>query len=287
MLVAAVLVPDTALLVPGVAGRADVAVDLRAAVLDALRGALDSAPGAEVVVVAPADERRVPADERRAPADRHEPVELAGSVTASLAAAGVPDALLITVPVVELAAPRTGPERRGARLVERPPSVASAVALHLLVAAGRTCAVRVVEVPRAPRDTDDTAGTWTELGRDLVAGDEEVVLVVVGSGSARHGPDAPLAEDPDAAAADHAMVGAFEQPDPAALAVLAETLTARDATRLAVSGWAPWHVLAGAVAAGPVTSGAAPDARSAVTADVTAPVLLGAQHVVGTWRVSA
>lgn len=277
MLVAAVLVPDTALLVPGAAGRRDVARELRTSVLAALRAALGDGP-ARVVVVAPADER----------AREEGPVELVGAVTASLAAAGVPDAALADVPAVRLAPPSDEAARVPVTRVSRPPSVASAVALHLLAAAGRREGVRVVEVPRpAARVGSDDPRAWTGLGGDLVAGDGPVVLVVVGSGSGRHGPDAPLAEDAAALDLDAMLVTALVAADRAGVAVLAGALTAELAAALAVSGWLPWRVLAGAA----LGSASAPDdaglALPPVTSDVTAPVLLGAQHVVGTWRVAA
>jgi hypothetical protein len=301
MLVAAVLVPDTALLVPGAAGRSDVAREVRADVLQSLRAALEDASA--VVVVAPADERR----------GTEHPVELVGTVTASLAAAGVPDSLLPAVPVLDLPGPSRGTERPVVPLVTRPPSVASVVALHLLDAVGRRSGVRVVEVPRpGAAPASDEPRVWTELGRDLVSGDAPVVLVVVGSGSGRHGPGAPIAEDPDALEADGLLVGALTHAD---VATLVGGLTARRAARLAVSGWRPWQVLAGAVAAvSPGIEGTPRDAATrtpvaltgterdvvaegrtdlatrpapGLVADVTAPVLLGAQHVVGTWRVTA
>ena len=117
MLVRAALVPDTALLVPGAAGSADVLAVLRAAALAAVAEVVAS--GARtIVVVAPG------------PASR----ELGGTVRPSLGAAGIPDDLLgWPSEAVTLA-------RRGTRRVRRSPS---AVALHLLLRArpdAATCA---------------------------------------------------------------------------------------------------------------------------------------------------
>ena len=77
MLVAAALVPDTALLVPGTAGDADVLVGLRTAAVEAVAEVVAAEVGT-IVVVAPGPVPR----------------ELAGTVRPSLGAAGVPDELL-------------------------------------------------------------------------------------------------------------------------------------------------------------------------------------------------
>ncbi|MEN1977071.1 hypothetical protein AAHH18_18250, partial [Cellulomonas sp. P4] len=78
--------------------------------------------------------------------------------------------------------------------------VPASVALTLLCAAGVTAAVDVVELPRDPGgDAPDARGV-----PDVPAG--VVLLVVVGSPSARHGDAAPLAEDPRAADADAALL---------------------------------------------------------------------------------
>ncbi|WP_456847340.1 hypothetical protein, partial [Cellulomonas sp. P5_C6] len=160
MLVRAALVPDTALLVPGASGSAQVLAGLREAALRAVAEVV-SADVATIVVVAPGPEPR----------------ELTGVVRPSLAAAGVPDELL-GWPVAGIRLP-PGPATN--------PSVSSAVALHLVACAGRTTGLRVVEVSGRQR-ADDLAA----LGAALV-GDGPTGLVVVGSGSGRHGPDAPLA----------------------------------------------------------------------------------------------
>src|SRR5689334_178266 len=108
MLVAAALVPDTALLVPGAAGEADVLVGLRTAAVEAVDVVVE-AEVRTVVVVAPGPVAR----------------ELSGTVRPSLGAAGVPDDLLWW-PVDPVALP--GPGRDV-------PAVASAIGLHLLARA--------------------------------------------------------------------------------------------------------------------------------------------------------
>ncbi|WP_315098566.1 hypothetical protein, partial [uncultured Cellulomonas sp.] len=163
MLVVAALVPDTALLVPGVAGDADVYLDLRRAALAAVTHVVAADVGT-VVVVAPGPRSR----------------ELSGTVRPSLGPAGVPDDLLAW-PVTPVLLPGAGEDR---------PGVPAAVALHLLAHAGRRRGLRVLEVT-GRESSDDLAAA----GRGLVA-DGPTGLVVVGSGSGRHGPDAPLADDP-------------------------------------------------------------------------------------------
>ncbi|MBU5422658.1 hypothetical protein KQI48_08275 [Cellulomonas hominis] len=110
---AVVFLPDTALLVPGAAGRADPAAALREAAVAAVREASGVTDG-PVLVVAPA---------RRAGTLTH-------PVATGLGAAG-------------LAAP-SGPDRPAARA-----DVPASVALVLLRAAGVSAPVDVVEVPRA------------------------------------------------------------------------------------------------------------------------------------------
>ena len=79
-----------------------------------------------------------------------------------------------------------------------------------------------------------------------------------------------LADDPAAPAYDARLVADLAAVDPAALDRLAG-LDAGEAAALAVTGWGPWQVLLGAL----------DGAR--VVADVRGVLLLGAQHVVGTW----
>jgi len=239
VLLAAALVPGTALVVPGAAGRAEVLADVRADVLEALGRVLATGPR-EVVVVAPARSDRT--------------LDHPGRPT--LAAAGIPDAVLGWPPAGDDADAVTG----------APPGVPASVAMLALARAGWTGPVRVAEV--------GSAGPGSRLrswGAAIDAGDVPTVLVVVGSLSARHGPDAPLADDERALPYDAAVLAAIGDGGPAARAALA-ALTAQDAQELAVTGWGPWQVLLGA------TGSAAVEARV-----LGAAVPYGAQHVVATW----
>lgn len=267
MLVAAVLVPDTVLLLPGVAGRGpDPAwlADLRSAAVRAVRDAVRSA--GRVVVVAPGRASRT----------------VVGTVAVGAAAAGVPDHLLRDpVPSVRLAAPPTaptpGPAAGGAA------GTGTSVGLHLVLAAGpsRTDVVagapdeevpglHAVEVAPAP------AATLRAQGARLCA-DVPTALVVVGSGSARHGADAPLPGDERAAALDADLLAALRSGSGPGRDALADLDAARCA-ELAVTGWGPWQVLVGAldVATGPVA-----DPRVMV-----AGVHGGAAHAVVAWDVA-
>jgi hypothetical protein len=249
MLAAAALAPDTALVVPGVSGRSDVLADLRGNALEAVRDALEVDPGL-VVVVAPGTATR----------------EVAGPVRASLAAAGVPDALLSWAPVAG---------RPDASTV----GVAASVALVLLVRAGWTGPVRVVEtapVTAAGGEGEPRPAELRALGARVAGGEgTRVVLVVAGSSSARHGPDAPRADDSRAPAFDAAVLADVADGGPGARARLA-ALDPALAAELDVSGWAPWQVLLGAVEAlGP---DADVDARV-----LAAPVPFGAQHLAARW----
>ena len=238
MLVVAALVPDTALLVPGTAGDADVLVGLRTAAVEAVTEVVD-ADVATIVVVAPGPVPR----------------ELAGTVRPSLGAAGVPDESLWWPPeTVEL--PGHGQDA---------PAVPSAVGLHLLARARRHTGLRVVEVSGR-----QSAEALADLGRALV-GDGPTGLVVVGSGSGRHGPDAPLADDERAPGHDARVLADLADAGPEARARLAAD-DADLAAELAVRGWAPWQVLLGAAGERPV--------RSRVLAESTE---LGAHHAVLVW----
>ncbi|NTW42128.1 MAG: hypothetical protein HGA44_20005 [Cellulomonadaceae bacterium] len=238
MLTAAALVPDTALLVPGVGGRTDaLVVGLREAALAAVAEVLSSRPG-RVAVVAPAVRPRT----------------ITGPVRASLAGAGVPDAMLGWV----VPGPRDAPV----------PAVASAVAVHLLARCGAGSPDEVVEVTGSTSAED-----LHRLGAALAA-DGPTVLVVVGSLSARHGPDAPLADDPRAPALDSACARDLADPTPAARARLA-AVEPEQAAALAVTGWAPWQVLVGAA------DGTHVQGRLLARADPA-----GAAHGVFTWRTT-
>jgi hypothetical protein len=258
MLVAAALVPDTVLLVPGAAGRDDVLADLRAAALDAVAAVLDAEPEL-IVVVAPG---------RR-------DGDLVGPVRASLTAAGIPDG--------RLGWSRAAPD--GAPVV----GVAASVGLLMLARSGWTGPVRVVEV--GPPDNGSVAGSGlpaprpalhlrsegaqlVEAGPGSAASPTRsggVGMLVVGSHSARHGPDAPLADDERAPAYDAALLADLADGGPAARARLA-ALDPGLARELGVTGWGPWQVLLGSVG------------DREVDAEVLAAAApFGAQHVVATW----
>jgi hypothetical protein len=248
MFLAAALVPDTALLVPGVGGVADAGAEFREPALAAVGEA--AASGGRIVVVAPGR-----ADRRRG-----------AMVQASLGAAGVPDEALgwrTPAQVRDWPAP-SAPDRSGPAA-----GVSASVALFLL-AQHHAAAAEVVEVAAH----DEAAGRATALhalGARLVA-DGPTSLVVVGSPSGRHGPDAPLPDDPRAPAYDDALLADLADAGPDARERLAR-LDPAPAAALAVTGWAPWQVLLGAVGDTPV------EARL-----LARHVLAGATHAVLTWR---
>ncbi|WP_051274835.1 hypothetical protein [Cellulomonas sp. URHD0024] len=244
MLVAAALIPDTAVLVAGVTGAAVSVHSLLDPTLEAITQVMALEPDV-VVIVAPGLSDRV----------------LGGTVSTSLAAAGVPDdRVLWPTRTLTLDDDSAGRDQ---------PSVASAVALHLVSRAGRHRGLRVVEVTSAPGATALAA-----LGRSL-AEERRTVLVVVGSGSGRHGPDAPLADDERAPAYDAALLADLADAEPDARARLASSDPGL-AAELAVRGWAPWQVLLGA--AGDL------EVEARLLADE---VVLGAQHAVLVWTVPA
>ncbi|MCG7285010.1 hypothetical protein MHY85_03355, partial [Cellulomonas sp. ACRRI] len=244
MSLAVVFLPDTALLVPGAAGRADPAAGLRDAAVAALADlAHPDGPRGRLLVIAPARRDRF----------------LPHPVAPGLGAAG-------------LDLPGTAPVADGAVLADTPASVA----LVLLRAAGVTAPVDVLEIDRAAADApaaDILAAETAPAADALPAPDVLRAVVVVGSLSARHGPDAPLADDPRAPAVDDALLAALAG-GPAALARALDDLGADEARDLAVSGWAPWRA---ALALLPTHLG--PD-----VATPHAEVVAGAQHVVAAWR---
>ncbi|MFS0702554.1 hypothetical protein AB6N24_21465 [Cellulomonas sp. 179-A 4D5 NHS] len=306
MLVAAALVPDTVLLVPGASGRTDVHADLRTHALAAVRAVLACDLG-RVVVVAPG--RGL---------DDGGPVRVTpGPVRASLAAAGIPDGALrwrdaVRTPEsggpVDAGAPDTDGAAAGARdsdgaaagarnsepldasapdhAAPAPPAVgvSASVAVLLLREAGWTGPVDVVETAPAARGDGASASRLAGTGRALAPdGSLRTGLVVVGSLSARHGPDAPRADDERAPAYDAAVLADLADAGPAALGRLA-ALDPSLAGELDVTGWAPWQVLLGALP--PVGTDDAP-AERLVTATVhAAGAPLGAQHVVAAWVVA-
>jgi hypothetical protein len=211
VLVAAALVPPTALLVPGAAGRGDVLAVERSAALAAVGTVVAAEP--DVIVVVPPGPGPV----------------LVGRLLPSLAAAGLDDDGLGWTP-----RPTSG-AGRAVRITD----VATSVALLLLDRAGWTGAVEVS--PASPTD----GATQRMRGDALVAGARRVGLVLVGGLSARHGPDGPLATDERAAAVDGGVLADLTDLGPAARARLA-AVPAHLARVLAISAWGPWQVLVGA-----------------------------------------
>ncbi len=244
MLVAAALIPDTALLVPGVGGTADPGASLRAAALTAVRDV--TRRESRVVVVAPGR-----SDRRLGPWAR-----------ASFGAAGVPEELVGWPP------PARELDRPAPHVTGPVAGTAASVALVLLAWHGGAAA-DVVEVGTAVAGPDRGA-ELRALGRGL-ADEHPTALVVVGSASARHGPDAPLADDPRAPAYDDQVVADLVDAGPPARARLASCPQGL-AGELAVTGWGPWQVLLGALGDGEV-------AARLLQRDL----LAGATHAVLTW----
>lgn len=209
----AVIVPQTALLVPGVAGRSEVLTAVRTAALAASRELVAERP-ARVVLLAPA------AENRAAPADE---------LCTSLVGLGVPEHAvgwpapcgLAGCPAHESSPPH------GARA-----GVAAAVGLRLLAAAGVTSPVSVVEL--APGEP--SAGA-SELASRADA------LLVLGSLSARHGERAPRAADPRAPEVDARLVADLAAASPEAIDRLA-SFDPGLAEQLDVGGAATFALLA-------------------------------------------
>lgn len=199
--------PDTALLVPGVAGRATVLEAEGRAAREAVAALVASGPSRVVVVAGKG------------------PVVLTPAGEASFAAAGVADG-----------APRGAVGRRV-------PDVATSVGLHLLAAVGWGG-------PTSCAGTGGADDVLRELGRRVVAEDPRTALLLVGSLSARRGPDAPLPEDARAPVVDREVLDALVSldADADARARLADVPRAL-ADELAVTARGAWQVLLGAASA--------------------------------------
>jgi hypothetical protein len=156
--------------------------------------------------------------------------------------------------------------------------VAGSTALVLLALSGAdTTAVDVVEVGRRSYDPAEAR----LLGAGLAV-PPPATVVVVGSLSARHGPDAPIADDPRAVEVDARLLAALGAGEQELAAALGELGPDR-ARELAVSGWGPWHVASGLVRAW--TQLHRPVTATARVHGSDAP--FGAQHAVASWRLSA
>ena len=253
MLVAAALVPPTALLVPGASGATPVLGVERAAAVAAAT-ALRAARPDVVVVVAPGRD-----------AGRH----AVGRLHPTLAAAGLDDARLGWTP-------RATYGRGPAVLVDE---TAGAVGVLLLDRAGWTGPVELVTVGMAE------PAALQALGARLVSG-RSTALLLVGGLSARRGPDGPLETDERAALVDDATVSDLGDLGPAARSRLAG-VPPQLAVELAVSAWAPWQVLVGAVEASdgsPTTGAPTTGAPTTVRHHVSAP--FGATYATFSWRWS-
>jgi hypothetical protein len=216
MLVAAAIVPPTALLVPGAGGAEEVLVPERLAAVEAVRAVVDAQPIVIAVVVPGTGPVRV------------------GRMQPTLAAAGIDDGRLgwACRPTV------------GAGEVAPVDDVAGAVGLLLLDQAGWRGPVELFLA--GPSESALLRMRGDELVRARRTG-----LLLVGGLSTRHGPDGPLATDERAAPVDDAIatdLGNLDRPARGRLA----GVPARLASTLAISAWGPWQVLLGAVTGDPV-----------------------------------
>lgn len=213
--------PETALLVPGAAGTAEVLSDERSAVLGALRDLVTAGPS-RVVVVAPASRSAVSS----------------GSFRPRLTAAGIDGESSWTAS----AAPGPAVEVT---------DVGPAVALLALGAAGWSDETSVLLVGPEPGALRTATAALEEQGVPARHGQrdpsERVGLVLVGSLSARRGPGAPLPEDDRAQPTDETVLNDLLDLGPDARTRLA-AFPAALAAELAISAWAPWQVLVDVVA---------------------------------------
>ncbi len=130
---------------------------------------------------------------------------------------------------------------------------------------------RPVEPPRVGVSVArESALDCARLGASLVSGSSRVGLLIMGDGSACHGPKSPGYDDPRATSFDADVTSALAACDTEALLALDVDL----ATDLLVAGRAPWQVLAGAIDA----------SGGAWTGSVTyADAPYGVQYTVATW----
>ncbi|WP_263119369.1 hypothetical protein [Cellulomonas sp. RIT-PI-Y] len=262
------LLPDSALLVPGASGAlADPLGEARSAALQVLQ---QVPRHGTALVIAPGRRARV----------------LSGPFGDGLAAAGIGGTAVRRRPEpVDDGRPEEGTVVRAAV-----PGVGAAAALALLRLTGhepdRTATVLEVApggVP-APPDPDsaivDPGGAAEQPEPDVpgLPSDPRLV-VVVGSLSARHGPDAPLPDDPAAIAVDVALLTALAA-GPRALAEVLRDLRLPESDRLAITGGRPWRAALSLLA----RDGALPDADAEL---LWSGAPGGAQHAVARWRIAA
>lgn len=130
---------------------------------------------------------------------------------------------------------------------------------------------RPAEPPRSGLSVaPDSAHDCARLGASLASGSARVGLLIMGDGSACHGPKSPGYDDPRATGFDADVTNAMAACDTQALLAL-DVDVARE---LLVAGRAPWQVLAGAVDASGGTW-----AGSITYADAP----YGVQYTVATW----
>ena len=233
VLVAAALVPETALLVPGGAGRADVLAAERAAVLRAVAQLVAAAPDRVLLVVAAPRFLGAPVA-GGAPA-----ATLPGDRQVTLGGAGVADGTLgwaYPAPGQPRAASDRGgggtpagsdPARSGP---QGQATVATTVGRLALVAGGWT----------GPVDVEGAAGDVATA----VAASDRTALLLVGSLSARRGPDGPLPDDARAPDVERSLVADLIDLGPDARRRLAEVPAAL-ADELAISARPLWqHLIA-------------------------------------------
>ncbi|NLF05646.1 MAG: hypothetical protein GX593_11695 [Actinomycetales bacterium] len=247
----ALIVPETALLVPGVSGRTSVLEQVRVAALAAARRLVADAP-ARVVVVGPAARGRT--------AD-------AATLCASLAPLGVHERHL------GWPAPCCAGDHESGATRAAP---STAVGLRLLAEAGWAGPTTVVELA----SDDDGAGGEVSDGDALGAGEASASLLVLGSLSARRDEDSPRASDPRAIPLDERLAADLTCPTADGRARL-RGLDRDLAAELGVSGAAPWRFLAQHVE-GQLAEGFEVEGR-----EDAAELALGVDYRVVTWRWSA
>lgn len=240
--------PDTVLMVPGAGGRHDPVARLREAAVGALAVGDRSAVAVDgdvecpgVLVLAPGPVDRILIDPRP-----------------GLGAAGLPDVLFADAASTAPGADRTGRRSTPALAPDRPAAgVPASAALVLLARAGVPGPVQVAEVtPDGPVPDVRLPG----------------LVVVVGSLSARHGPNAPLPDDPRAPAVDESLAAALAA-GPDALWSTLDALGGHVVDALDITARGPWRVLRALLGAPPLEAD-----------PVLVEVVAGACHAVATWR---
>lgn len=251
----ALLVPDTALLVPGASGRSRELAAVRDAALAAARRLVAVRPG-RVLVVGPAARTRTCE---------------AAQLCSSLAPLGIPERHLgWPAPCVLDGCP--GHVDPGEAAVQAAP--ATAVGLRLLAAAGWTGPSTCVELAPSPSSGGGQAPVPVPTADRVPLPSAEAVLVL-GSLSARRAEDSPRAVDPRALVFDEALVADLLDPTGHALARLRDLDTGL-AEQLDVSGAEPWRALAHLVGT-----------REVEASEQSAELALGMDYRVITWRWEA